>query len=73
MMHEKSVSRRSKTIRVITESVRMQLLLIEDDPALQLTLHRTLERKGISVALCSDGRLAVERWKKISPTSWCWI
>jgi two-component system, OmpR family, response regulator TctD len=45
----------------------MQLLLIEDDPALQLGLQRALERKGISVALCADGGQALERWKDGAP------
>ena len=45
----------------------MQLLLIEDDPALQTTLQRTLQRKGFRVEPCTDGRLALERWKQVQP------
>ena len=45
----------------------MQLLLIEDDPALQTTLRRTLERRGIQVALCGDGLLALARWQQQQP------
>ena len=45
----------------------MDLLLIEDDPALQVTLRRTLERRGIRVALCSDGLLALGHWKQLQP------
>ncbi len=45
----------------------MRLLLIEDDPALQITLHRALERKGIRVELCADGALALARWRAVAP------
>jgi len=45
----------------------MDLLLIEDDPALQVTLRRTLERRGIQVALCADGLLALAQWKQQQP------
>ncbi len=45
----------------------MRLLLIEDDPALQLTLSRSLERRGIGVALCADGLLALAQWKLQQP------
>ena len=45
----------------------MQLLLIEDDPTLQSTLQRTLQRKGFRVEPCTDGRLALERWKQVQP------
>ena len=67
MMHRNPVSPLSKTIRVTTNNDRMQLLLIEDDPALQTSLQRTFERKGIGVALCADGRLAVKRWRDVAP------
>ena len=45
----------------------MRLLLIEDDAALQITLHRALERKGIRVELCADGGLALARWRAVAP------
>ncbi|HJV72436.1 response regulator transcription factor [Ideonella sp.] len=45
----------------------MKLLLIEDDPALQATLQRTLERRGMRVATCSDGARALERWQAAVP------
>lgn len=45
----------------------MQLLLIEDDPALQTSLRRTLERKGLRVALCADGRQALAQWQQLAP------
>lgn len=45
----------------------MKLLLIEDDPALQATLQRTLERRGMRVSTCSDGARALERWQAAMP------
>ncbi len=45
----------------------MRLLLIEDDPALQTSLHRTLERRGIRVALCGDGAQAFAEWTRLQP------
>jgi len=45
----------------------MHLLLIEDDPDLQTSLRRTLERKGIRVDLCADGRLALALWQQTTP------
>ena len=45
----------------------MHLLLIEDDPALQTTLRRTLERRGVQVSLCDDGLVALARWQQIRP------
>ena len=45
----------------------MRLLLIEDDAVLQLTLQRALQRKGLQVGACSDGRLAVAQWHAESP------
>jgi two-component system response regulator TctD len=45
----------------------VKLLLIEDDPALQATLQRTLERRGMRVATCGDGARAVERWQASVP------
>ncbi len=45
----------------------MHLLLIEDDPALQTTLRRTLERRGVQVSLCDDGLVALARWQQLRP------
>ncbi len=67
MMHRLPVSRLSKNTRVTTKIASMQLLLIEDDPALQTSLRRTLERKGFLVEVCGDGRLANERWTAVEP------
>lgn len=45
----------------------MRLLLIEDDPALQTSLQRTLERRGMRVQLCGDGLQALEIWRQQLP------
>lgn len=45
----------------------MRLLLIEDDPDLQTTLRRTLERKGMQVGVCADGRQALAQWQSMAP------
>lgn len=45
----------------------MRLLLIEDDPDLQTSLRRTLERKGMQVGLCADGLKAVAHWRAMAP------
>jgi two-component system, OmpR family, response regulator TctD len=46
---------------------RMQLLLIEDDPAMQTTLRRAFERRGIKTTPCGDGALAVAQWVATQP------
>ncbi|MBQ0934743.1 response regulator transcription factor [Ideonella paludis] len=45
----------------------MKVLLIEDDTALQATLQRTLERRGMRVTVCSDGLRALDRWQASLP------
>jgi two-component system, OmpR family, response regulator TctD len=45
----------------------MHLLLIEDDPALHTTLQRSLVRAQMRVDVCSDGSLALERWRSAEP------
>lgn len=45
----------------------VKVLLIEDDPTLQATLQRTLERRGMRVATCGDGARALERWQSSVP------
>lgn len=46
---------------------RMKLLLVEDDPAMQATLQRTLEKRGMRVELCGDGGAALEHWRRAPP------
>ncbi|MCV2366822.1 response regulator transcription factor [Roseateles oligotrophus] len=45
----------------------MKLLLIEDDPAMQLSLTRSFERRGLQVAACNDGAQAIGRWQASAP------
>jgi two-component system response regulator TctD len=45
----------------------MKLLLIEDNPALQTTLRRSLERRGAQVVVCGDGARALDRWRASLP------
>ncbi|MBL0425928.1 response regulator transcription factor [Ramlibacter alkalitolerans] len=45
----------------------MKVLLVEDDPSMQTALQRTLTKRGMEVELCSDGRVALERWKAAPP------
>jgi two-component system, OmpR family, response regulator TctD len=40
----------------------MKLLLIEDNPTMQATLQRTLERRGMQVLTCGDGDRALALW-----------
>lgn len=45
----------------------MKLLLIEDDPAMLLSLTRSFERRGLQVATCNDGAQALGRWQASVP------
>ncbi|MBL8348677.1 MAG: response regulator transcription factor [Burkholderiaceae bacterium] len=45
----------------------MKLLLIEDNPAMQATLQRSFERRGIAVTACGDGARALDRWRASLP------
>ena len=46
---------------------RMQLLLVEDDPTMQATLHRALSRRGMQVTAVGDGRSALSQWTARQP------
>ena len=46
---------------------RMQLLLVEDDPTMQATLHRALTRRGMQVTALGDGRAALGQWASRPP------
>lgn len=46
---------------------RMQLLLVEDDPTMQATLHRALTRRGMEVTAVGDGRAALTQWATQQP------
>ncbi len=45
----------------------MKLLLIEDNPQLQTSLRRSLERRGMEVCVCSDGLRAMSAWTAQTP------
>ena len=49
-------------------SVRaVKLLLIEDNPAMQTTLQRSFQRRGMQVIACADGARALDRWRASLP------
>ncbi|QPF74861.1 response regulator transcription factor [Roseateles sp. DAIF2] len=45
----------------------MNLLLVEDDPAMRLSLTRSFERRGLNVQAVGDGPAALERWPQARP------
>ncbi|QTN25312.1 response regulator transcription factor [Rhizobacter sp. AJA081-3] len=45
----------------------MKLLLIEDNAAMQTTLQRSFQRRGIQVVPCTDGARALDRWRASVP------
>ena len=45
----------------------MKLLLVEDNAAMQTTLQRSFERRGMQVLTCGDGARALERWRASLP------
>jgi two-component system response regulator TctD len=45
----------------------MKLLLVEDNPAMQATLQRSFERRGMHVVACGDGGRALDRWRAAVP------
>jgi len=45
----------------------MKLLLIEDNLAMQTTLARSFERRGMQVVVCGDGSKALARWRASVP------
>ncbi len=45
----------------------MKLLLIEDNLAMQTTLQRSFERRGMQVLVCADGLRALDRWRASLP------
>ncbi len=45
----------------------MNVLLVEDDEAMQTTLARTLRRRGMQVTGCRDGKQALDLWRSTQP------
>ena len=45
----------------------MKLLLVEDNLAMQTTLQRSFQRRGMQVVTCGDGARALDRWRASVP------
>ena len=45
----------------------MKLLLVEDNPAMQTSLQRSFQRRGMQVTVCGDGARALDRWQASLP------
>ena len=45
----------------------MKILLVEDNLAMQTTLQRTFQRRGMQVVTCGDGARALDRWQASLP------
>ena len=45
----------------------MKILLVEDNVAMQTTLQRTFQRRGMQVVCCADGARALDRWQASVP------
>ena len=45
----------------------MKLLLVEDNLAMQTSLLRTFQRRGMQVVTCADGARALDRWQASLP------
>ncbi|MFC5523904.1 response regulator transcription factor [Polaromonas jejuensis] len=45
----------------------LKLLLIEDDASMQAALQRALNRRGMEVVSCTDGRQALDQWTAAQP------
>ena len=45
----------------------MKILLVEDNLAMQTSLQRTFQRRGMQVVVCGDGARALDRWQASVP------
>lgn len=45
----------------------MKILIVEDNLAMQTSLQRTFQRRGMQVATCGDGARAIDRWQASVP------
>jgi len=45
----------------------MKILLVEDNLAMQTSLQRTFQRRGMQVVTCGDGARALDRWQASLP------
>ena len=62
-----AVKRLSSPSGKVLMSGLMKLLLVEDNPAMQATLQRSLSRRGMDVAACGDGLQALQKWPAFHP------
>jgi two-component system response regulator TctD len=46
---------------------QLSLLFLEDNAAMQTTVQRSFERRGISVHLSGDGISGLEQWRRLMP------
>ena len=53
--------------RVPAKVSAVKLLLVEDNAAMQTTLQRSFERRGMQVVACGDGARALDRWHASLP------
>ena len=51
----------------------MNILLVEDNLALQASLRLALERRGFNLRVCGRGDEALQHWRRVSPMWCCWI
>ncbi len=56
-----------ESANVLPMTPTMKLLLIEDDASMQAALQRALNRRGMEVLGCTDGRQALEQWTAAQP------
>jgi two-component system response regulator TctD len=45
----------------------MKLLIVEDNAAMQTSLQRSFQRRGMQVTVCGDGARALDRWHATLP------
>ncbi len=67
---------RTETVKWLSAGIRetanlagfaMKLLLVEDDVSMQTALRRALQRRGMEVEICGDGRAALAHWQAAAP------
>ncbi|OYU42614.1 MAG: two-component system response regulator, partial [Burkholderiales bacterium PBB4] len=66
MMRRRTVIRLSKSLGE-TRITHVRVLLVEDDATLAAALKRSLERTGMEVQVCDNGRHALAHWQRLQP------
>ncbi len=67
MVAVKAVSPLSTALGEMLGSHAMKLMLVEDDAAMQLSLRRNLERRGLQVLALGNGEDALAQWPQWRP------